>query len=106
MEIHQHKCQRIGEELITFFVDDANGVLFSCDDSMIVFLAISIYDVKRILMDNESSADILFYGAFSLMGLPKDCLCRVNTSLISFSREVIPIEGIVTLLVIIGQALK
>lgn len=73
---------------------------------MVVFLAISNCDIKRILVDNKSSVDIFFYDAFFKMGLSRDHLQRANTPLISLSRDDILVEGIVTLLIIAGRVLK
>lgn len=115
MDFPQSKRQRTREEPIIFAVDDIDGVMFLHNDPVVVSLAIFKYVkeswwiiecVKKILVDNESSANILFYDAFSWMGMPKDCLRWVNTPLISYSGDAIPIEGIVTLPMIAGQALK
>ena len=66
------KRQKI-EESITFTEEDAQGVQFSHNDVVVVSLNIANYDVRRILVDNGSSADILFYDAFSRCqsGIPK-----------------------------------
>ena len=53
------KRQRI-EESITFTEEDARGVQFLHNDAVVVSLIIANYDVRRILVDNGSSADILF----------------------------------------------
>ena len=34
------------------------------DDAVVVSTTIANYDVKRILIDNESSTDVLFYSTF------------------------------------------
>ena len=52
------KRQRI-EEFITFTKEDARGVQFPHNDAVVVSLNIANYDVRRILVDNGSSADIL-----------------------------------------------
>ena len=52
------------EEPITFTEEDTQGVQFPHNDAVVVSLNIANYAVRRILVDNESSADILFYDAF------------------------------------------
>ena len=41
----------------------------SHDDLVVIFLTITKYDFKRVLIDNGSSTDILFYDAFQRMRL-------------------------------------
>ena len=51
-------------DMITFFEDDLKKVWNPHDDPIVISLTIFKYDIKWILVDNESSADILFYDAF------------------------------------------
>ena len=60
------------------------------------------YDVKRILVDNESFADILFYDAFQKMNM-LDQLKQVGTLLVRFFGDSIAMEGEVTLPITIGK---
>ena len=69
-------------------------------------LNISNYDVHRVLVDNESLVDILFYDAFVQMGLSFGWLVKKNPPLIGFSSSIVPVEGIISLTTIVGQALK
>lgn len=39
------------------------------DDAIIISMIIANHDVKKILVDNVSSADVLFYDAFIQMDL-------------------------------------
>ena len=54
---------------IAFLSDDLRGIRTSHDDPMVISLVIAKHDVKRIIVDNESSTDILFYDAFQRMKL-------------------------------------
>ena len=65
----QSKKARV-QHSIAFSYDDLKGIRTSYDDPMVISLVIAKHDVKRILVDNESSADILFYDAFQRMKLP------------------------------------
>lgn len=78
--------------------------MFPHDDPMVFSIIISNYAVRRILVDDASFTDILFYDAFFKMVLPKDLLQRTDTPLISFSRDAIPIKGIITPPMIANQA--
>ena len=56
-----------GAHLISFSDEDLRRVQTLHDDAAVVSMTIANYDVKRILVNNESSADFLFYGAFFRM---------------------------------------
>ena len=62
------KKQRI-EDIILFTKNDVKGIQISQNDVVVVSMMIVKYDVKRVLIDNESSTDVLFYDVFSKMNL-------------------------------------
>lgn len=53
------------EDVIVFSNFDAEGIQNPHDHAVIVSIIIANYDVRRVLIDNESSVKILFYDAFS-----------------------------------------
>lgn len=63
-------------------------------------MVIAKYGIKRILVDNGSSTDILFYKAFSQMNLFEDRLRRVSTSLTRFIRNSVGVESKIMLHII------
>ena len=67
------------------------------NDTIVISLNIVDYDVRRILVDNGSSTDILFYDAFSKISLSDDHLGPMNFLLIGFTDDTILVEGIITL---------
>ena len=93
------KRQKI-EEPITFTKEDAQGVQFPHNDAIVVSLNIANYDVRRILVDNESSADVLFYDAFSRMSILDGHLRPITSPLVGFTGDAILVEGMVTLTVV------
>ena len=58
------------EESHAFTEEDAQGIQFPHNNAMVIIINIANYDVRCILIDNESSTDILFYDAFSQMDIP------------------------------------
>ena len=57
-------------DVIIFTDEDVRGIQIPHDDAMVTFLIIANHDVKRVLVDNEGSTDVLFYEAFQNMNLP------------------------------------
>ena len=52
------------------------------------------YDVHRVLIDNESSTNVLFYDAFSKMRISIDWLGKIDSLLVEFTKDAIPVEGV------------
>ena len=65
-------------------------------------LTIEGFNTKRILVDNGSSADIIYLFAFQQLKLDSGRLCPFDSHLISFNGEKVYPKGIVTLTVIVG----
>ena len=84
--------QQRTEESITF-AEDAWEIQFLHNDAVVVSLNIADYDVCRILVDGESSADILFYEAFSKMSILDGRLGPINSPLVGFTGDAVPVEG-------------
>ena len=77
---HARSASRVAEEvytfssliidihpLITFNNGDLEGLHLPHDDALVVSAIIANFNVQRILVDNGSSADILFISAFEKM---------------------------------------
>ena len=62
-------------------------------------MLIADYTTKRVLIDNESSADILYYPAFQQMRLGRDQLRLMNSPLVGFGGMKVQPVGTITLLV-------
>ncbi|KAK3032221.1 hypothetical protein RJ639_036151 [Escallonia herrerae] len=60
------------------------------------------FDVKRVLIDNGSSAEILFYDAFKKMNILTDRLRKMDAPLYGFSNHPVATEVIIALPVVIG----
>ena len=59
--------------------------------------------MHRVLVDNGSSADILYYPTFQQMGIGRERLVSTNTPLIGFGgTRVLPL-GAVTLSIVVGD---
>lgn len=67
------------------------------DDPMVVTLQIFKWDVKRVLIDSGSSADILYYDTFDRMGLDPEQLQPFRGTLAGFNGEQVHVRGYITL---------
>ncbi|GFS42902.1 hypothetical protein Acr_00g0082420 [Actinidia rufa] len=72
---------------ITFSNDDLRGVHLPHDDALVVSAVIANFNVQRILIDNGSSADILFISAFEKMKVGPDKLHPFHTPLVGFGEN-------------------
>ncbi|XP_065619908.1 uncharacterized protein LOC136063442 [Quercus suber] len=62
------------EQAITFTNKDAERIHHPHDDAIVITLLITDYKTRRVLIDNGSSADILYYPAFQQVRLRRDLL--------------------------------
>ena len=88
------KLPRI-DTTITFSDSDLEGCQHPHDDPLVVRAIVANTTVHRVLVDNGSSADIIFASAFDKMGIGREKLEHVNTHLRGFSGEkVLPLGSI------------
>ena len=82
------------EENVTFSLDEnVRKIQTFNNDAVVVSTIIANYDVKKILVDNESSIDILFYSTFFQIRLPINRLKKVSIPLVGFTGNAIILEG-------------
>ena len=75
------------EQAITFTDKDARRVHHPHDDAIVITLSIVDYTTRRVLIDNGSSADILYYPTFQQMRLSKEQLRLVNAPLVGIRMD-------------------
>ncbi|XP_075640531.1 uncharacterized protein LOC142612306 [Castanea sativa] len=81
------------EQAITFTDEDAERVHHLHDDVIVITLLIAGYTTRRVLVDNGSSTNILYYLAFQQMRLGRDQLRPVNSPLIGFGKMKVQLVG-------------
>ena len=97
------KMPRIDNPVIGFSEDDARRLHYPHNDALVVSLQIGDYNMHRVLVDNGSSADILYYPAFQQMRIDGERLTPTNASLVGFGgTKVFPL-GAITLFVTAGE---
>ena len=87
---------------MSFNEADARGVKQPHNDPLVILLNIEGFNTKRILVDNGSSADIIYLPAFQQLKLDPKRLRLFESPLVSFSRDRVYPRGIVTLTITVG----
>ena len=82
-----------------FSEEDARGVKQPHDDPLVIMILIEGFNTRRVLVDNGSSADIIYLSAFQQLKLDQRRLCPFDSTLVSFSGDKVYPKGIVTLTV-------
>lgn len=83
------KVARDNIEDISFGMKDLEGVLHHHDDALIISTIVENFEGRRILIDNESAANILCYEVFIKTGILVGQLKTVKTPLQGFGGGVI-----------------
>ena len=78
------KTRGIDEPTICFTDEEAERIHHPHDDAIVITILIADYTTRRVLVDNGSSADILYYPAFQQMRLGRDLLRPACLPLIGF----------------------
>jgi hypothetical protein len=87
---------------ITFTIQDINLASFPHTDAMVVTIHIDKWDVIKILVGNDSQAEILFLFAFEKTGYDRKQLKESIKPLFNFGGKRIEPVGIITLSVSFG----
>ena len=95
------KQRRMNQDM-SFNEADAKGVKQPHNDPLVIMLNIEGFNTKMILVDNGSSADIIYLPAFQQLKLDPKRLRPFDSPLISFSGDRVYPKGIVTLTITVG----
>ena len=97
------KTREIDEPAISFTDEKAERIHHLHDDAIVITLLIADYTTRRVLVDNGSSADILYYPAFQQIRLRQYLLRLACSPLIGFEGMKVQLVGNVTLPVVVGS---
>ncbi|XP_077251920.1 uncharacterized protein LOC143891168 [Tasmannia lanceolata] len=92
------------DNTISFSDADLNDAILPHNDALVITMLIANFEMPRILVDNGSSADILYYHTFKQLGIKDDLLKPSSTKLYGFEGEVVRVVGSIELPVLIGSA--
>uniref|UniRef100_A0A2N9IPQ6 Uncharacterized protein n=1 Tax=Fagus sylvatica TaxID=28930 RepID=A0A2N9IPQ6_FAGSY len=93
---------RLDDQIISFSEEDARGTHQPHDDALVITINIAGFTTRRVMVDNGSSADILYLPAYQQMRLDKDKLRPMDAPLVGFTGDKICPVGIVTLPIMVG----
>ena len=97
------KIAQMDNPVIGFSEEDARRLHHPHDDALIISLQVKDYNMHRVLVDNGSSADILYFPAFQQMRIDRERLIPTNAPLIGFGgTRVFPL-GAITIFVTVGD---
>ncbi|XP_058202626.1 uncharacterized protein LOC131317062 [Rhododendron vialii] len=88
---------------ITFTEQDLQRVQTPHSDALVITVQISTHSVKRVLIDQGSSAEVMYLSLFKELKIPKSCLLPAEVPLIGFSGTPIWPLGRITLPVVTGS---
>ncbi|XP_022846207.1 uncharacterized protein LOC111368948 [Olea europaea var. sylvestris] len=87
---------------ITFDKEDLIGITHPHDDALVIVGNIADFDVKRVLVDGGSVANVLTWDAFLGLKVPQEKLKMVTTPIQGFGGATVIPEGTVELSVTLG----
>ena len=88
---------------ILFSKEDARGMKQPYDDPLVIMLMIEGFNTRWILIDNGSSANIIYLSAFQQLKVDPNRMRPFESPLVSFSEDWVYPRGIVTLTVTPGS---
>uniref|UniRef100_A0A2N9EW67 Integrase catalytic domain-containing protein n=1 Tax=Fagus sylvatica TaxID=28930 RepID=A0A2N9EW67_FAGSY len=83
---------RLVDQIISFSEEDARGKHQPHDDALIITLNINDFTTRRVMIDNGSSANILYLHAYQQMKLDKEKLRPMGAPLVGFTVEFLVVD--------------
>ena len=91
-----YKKSRVSKQpVIGFSEEDKIGTIQLHDDALVVTLRIAGFDVKKVMINQGSGAEIMFPGLFKGLGLKLEDLDKYDVSLIGFDGNTTIPKGII-----------
>ena len=91
---HEPKRAKLEWPLVIGFLDeDKIGTIQPHDDALLITLRIGGYDVKRVMVDQGSAAEIMYPDLYKGLGLKAENLMPYSSPLVSFEGKVIIPKG-------------
>ncbi|XP_065628161.1 uncharacterized protein LOC136066966 [Quercus suber] len=82
---------------LTFFEEDKDGTTQPHDDALVITLRIRDYDVRRVMVDSGSAAEVMYPDLYKGLGLKPEDLSPYSSPLMSFDGKLVIPEGMIRL---------
>ena len=89
--------------ILGFSDEDKVGIIQPHDDALVVTLRIGGYDVKRVMIDQGSTVDIMYPDLYKGLGLRPEDLAACSSPLVSFEGRMVAVKGQIRLPVQTGM---
>ena len=100
----ESKRARVERSLVMGFSDENKiGTIQPHDDALVITLRIGGYDVKRVIVDQGSAAEIMYFNLYKGLSLKAEDLTPYSSPLVSFKGKVIILKGQIRLPVQTGS---
>ena len=87
------KKLKFTQEPIAFNDNDLEGTIQPHDDALMVKAPINGFIVKRVLIDQESGAEVMYLDLFRWLVLKKEDLSKYDTPLVGFDGQMVILKG-------------
>jgi len=88
---------------ITFTDEDFKAPDPDHDDPMVISIEVAEYGIGKVLVDQRSSVNILYWKTFQKMNLSEDLIVPYNENIVGFSGERVDMRGYLDLRTRIGS---
>jgi len=89
---------------ITFTDKNFRGIDTQQDDPMVITIELANCEVKKTLVDQGSSVDVLYWRTFKKMGLKENEIIPLDEQIVGFSGERVDIKGYIDLHTKFGES--
>ena len=93
----------VDNPVIWFIKEDARRFHQPHDDAFVVSIRVGDYNTYKVLVDNKSFTDILYYPAFQQMRIERERLIPTNAQFVGFGGTRVYPLGAITLPVTVGD---
>ena len=88
--------------VLRFLEEDKIRTIQPHDDALLITLRIGDYDVKRVMVDGDSAAEVMYPDLYKGLGLKAEDLMPYNSPLMSFDGKLVIPMGMIRLPIQIG----
>nr|XP_023881978.1 uncharacterized protein LOC111994340 [Quercus suber] len=96
-QLEPKRARRNFHPTLSFLEEDKMGTTQAHDDALVVTLRIRYYDVKRVMVDGGSAAEIMYPDLYKGLGLKSGGLTPYSSLLMSFDGKLVVPRGMIRL---------